>query len=465
MRDAAYARFGGNPDGNHGVYPSQPEHGGVHAVARVCRPIVVTCWRVYIYEPIIRCAAGLVRPRISARVSRMPTRRTVATSAAALVVAATLGAAVYGRIQSAAAAPGDEPEKASQPLVQTSASTGFATDVAIPVQGIPATRGELVMSVNAAGQAEAWQKTVLVAQVNGRITSLPVREGDAVGRGQAVVGLDGAEYALAVEEARAALADAENKLREATLFDDRITDPAVRQERAVAARVRAGVEAAEVRLRRAQLDLSRTRTGAPIAGRVASLKAVPGAWVRQGDEMMTIVDLDPIRVEVQVLESEIAHLTPGRTANVSFAAFPGEAFTGRIQTINPIVESGTRTARVTVLVNNPGGRILPGMYARVSLEARRYADRLLVPRSAILERDRRAMLFVYEPGSRDGLAKWRYVTTGLQNEHVVEIVTEGVETDSVQPGEVVLTEGHYTLIHDARVRLVDDAEEAGGRPQ
>ncbi|HEY0020328.1 MAG TPA: efflux RND transporter periplasmic adaptor subunit [Longimicrobium sp.] len=396
----------------------------------------------------------------------MPTRRTLTTSALAAVVAVATGAAVYGRIQSADAASGEDTGKgAAAPLVQTSAATGFATDVAIPVQGVAATRGELVMSVSAAGQAEAWQKTVLVAQVNGRVVSLPVREGDGVRNGQTVAGLDGAEYSLAVEEAQAALADAQNKLREATLFDDRIEDAAVRRERAAAASIRSGVEAADVRLRRARLDLSRTRMGSPITGRVASLKAVPGQWVRTGDELMTIVDLDPIRVEVQVLESEIAHLAPGRTANVSFAAFPGEPFTGRIQTINPIVESGTRTARVTVLVDNPGGRILPGMYARVSLEARRYADRVLVPRSAILERDRRAMLFVYEPGSADGLAKWRYVTTGLQNGSMVEIVSQGVETDSVKPGEVVLTEGHYTLIHDARVRLVDDAKKEGGRPQ
>lgn len=395
----------------------------------------------------------------------MPTRRTLTTSAAAAVAIAALGVAVYGRIQSADAASGEEARDIVRPLVQTSASGTFNTDVAIPVQGTPAVLGELVMSVSAAGQAEAWQKTVLVAQVNGRIVSLPVREGDGVGNGQAVVGLDGAEYALAVEEAQAALADAQNKMREATLFDDRIEDAAVRQERAAAARIRSGVEAAEVRLRRARLDLSRTRMASPFAGRVATLKVVPGQWVRTGDELMTVVDLDPIRVEVQVLESEIAHLSPGRTANVSFAAFPGEAFTGRVQTINPIVESGTRTARVTVLVNNPGGRILPGMYARVSLQAQRYADRVMVPRSAILERDRRTMLFVYEPGGSDGVAKWRYVTTGLQNDSMVEILSEGVETDSVKPGEVVLTEGHYTLIHDARVRLVDDAKIEGGRPQ
>jgi membrane fusion protein (multidrug efflux system) len=177
-----------------------------------------------------------------------------------------------------------------------------------------------------------------------------------------------------------------------------------------------------------------------------------------------VVSLDPIRVQVQVLESEVAHLAPGRTAEVTFAAFPGERFAGRVQSINPIVESGTRTARVTVLVANPDGRVLPGMYARVSLEAQRYADRVMVPRSAILERDRRTMLFVYEPGESDGLAKWRYVTTGLQNQTQVEILTEGVDTDSVSAGEIVLTDGHYTLIHDARVRLVEDAAREGGRP-
>jgi membrane fusion protein, multidrug efflux system len=393
----------------------------------------------------------------------MPIRRPLVTAAAVLAVAAGTAAAIWARIDRAEAASGNEQGKASS-AVQTSASGTFATDVAIPVQGAEAVRGTLVLSVTAAGQAEAWQRAVVVAQVGGRVVHLPHREGDAVGAGGALVGLDGAEYALAVEEAEAALRDAQGKYREATLFDDRIADAEVRRDRDAAARARSGLDAAEVRVRRARLDLQRTRLGAPFAGRVASLRVVPGQWVRQGDELVTVVSLDPIRVEVQVLESEIAHLAPGRTAEVGFAAFPGERFTGRVQSINPIVESGTRTARVTVLVPNPGGRILPGMYARVSLEAQRYDDRILVPRSAILERDRRTMLFVYEPGAADGLAKWRYVTTGLQNESQVEILTDGVETDSVAAGEVVLTDGHYTLIHDARVRLVEDARREGGRP-
>ena len=135
-----------------------------------------------------------------------------------------------------------------------------------------------------------------------------------------------------------------------------------------------------------------------------------------------------------------------------------------VETINPVVEQGTRTARVTVRVPNPNGRILPGMYARVSIEAREFPDRLMVPRSAILERDRRNMLFVFEANGQNGLAKWRYVTTGLMNDSLVEIV-DNPETDTVQPGEIVLTDGHYTLIHDAVVTLVGNVRAAGGRPQ
>ena len=392
--------------------------------------------------------------------------RFVVTVAGVLLLLGVTAAAIYARIRNDAEEKGGE--KADSALtaggVTTSANGSFNTDVAIPVEGTAAVRDTLVMAVSAAGQAEAWQKAVVAAQVNGRLASLPVRESDAVGAGQTLAGIDAAEYELAVQEAEAAVRDAEAKYRELTIFDERITDPAVRRERDAVARSKSGLEAAQVRLRKAQLERSRTRLGSPFAGRVATLKVVPGQWVRAGDEMMTVVDLDPIKVEVQVLESEVGFLAPGRRANVAFAAFAGESFAGTVQTINPVVDGGTRTARVTVLVPNPGGRILPGMYARVSLEARRFPDRVLVPRTAILERDRRAMLFVYEGDDRRGLAKWRYVTTGLQNDSLVEIVPSE-ETDSVKPGEVVLTDGHYTLIHDARVRVVDNVREAGGRPQ
>lgn len=393
-----------------------------------------------------------------------PFGRRIAIGAVALALAIAASAGIYGRIRASQTGEDPDGETLGGPRPTTSATGRFSTDVAIPVKGVAAVREALVVSVGAAGQAEGWKKTVVVAQVAGRVSTLPVRESDAVGAGGLLVGIDPAEYGLAVEEAQANLRQAQASYREATLLDNEITDARVRADRAAFARSRTGLEAAEVRLRKAQLDLSRTRISAPFGGRVATLKVVPGQWVRAGDELMTIVALDPIKVEVQVLESEVGYLAPGRTARVSFAAFP-TPFVGTVQTINPVVDGGTRTARVTVVVPNPGGRILPGMYARVQLDAQRFENRVLVPRSAILERDRRSMLFVFDGTGDAGLAKWRYVTTGLQNDSLVEIVS-GAETDSVRPGEVVLTEGHYTLIHDARVRLVQAlADSAGEAPR
>ncbi len=372
-----------------------------------------------------------------------------------VIVVAVLAAGVYWRIV------GETPaEDSASPGAVTAAGSTFSTEVAIAVEGAEVVRDTLVLSVTASGQAEAWRRARLTAEVAGRVDRLPVQESDRIAAGAVVLALDPVDRQLALEEAEVGLREAEAQYREQLLFDEDLPDD-VREEREAAARIRSGLNRAEIQLRRAQIELDRTRVRAPFPGRVASVEVVPGQRVAQGAELMTIVDLDPVKVQVQVLEGELAYLAPGGRAEIRFSAFPEETFRGTIETINPLVEQETRTARVTVLVPNPNGRILPGMYARVRLEAERIPDRILVPRSAILERDRRTMLFVVE----DGRAKWRYVTTGLENDELVEIVADP-ETGIVEPGEVVLTAGHFTLTHDASIRLVDDYRSADtGRPQ
>ena len=378
---------------------------------------------------------------------------------AGVVILGVLGAGVWWRLRPDAAAGADSTATADGP--ETSASSTFSTDVAIPVEGAEVVQGPLILSVSAAAQSAAARETRILARVNGQVERLRVRENGQVDAGQILFQVDSTEYALNVARAEAQLAQARASYREFTLFDDQIADTAVRAERDRVARAKSGYDQQLVNVRAARLELERTTVRAPFAGRVASIRVVEGQNVRAGDELLTVVDLDPIRVEAEVLESEIGFLAEGRRAAVAFAAFPGEVFNGTIETINPSVDRDTRTARVTVRLPNRSGRVLPGMYARVALEARRFEDRILVPRSAILERDRRSMLFVFE----DGLAKWRYVTTGLQNDSLVEVVANP-ETEMVRPGEIVLINGHYTLIHDARVRVVASVRgEDGGRPR
>jgi HlyD family secretion protein len=299
------------------------------------------------------------------------------------------------------------------------------------------------------------------------VQAVSVRENDRVDQGELLLQVDTLELALSVAEARAALADAEAQFQALVLFDDQVQDSVVRARRREVARSSSGLNAAEVRLRQAELQLARASVRAPFTGRIADLEVDRGTQVTPGTAMMTVVELDPIRVEVQVLEAELGYLEEGRGASVTFAAFPGEVFTGQIQTINPVVDPEQRTGRVTVLLPNPRGRIKPGMYAEVSLDAESFPDRVLVPRSAILERGegrRRTMLFVYEEEGNDrGRAKWRYVTTGRESEELVEIVIPSEEGE-VEPGEVVLVDGHHYLAHDTPVRLVESVVAAGGRP-
>jgi RND family efflux transporter MFP subunit len=322
-----------------------------------------------------------------------------------------------------------------------------------PVYGAVVVKDTLVISVNATGQAAAWQQIPLSVELAGRIAQLPLKENDPVSAGSVLLTLDTTEFAFNLASANTRLKQAQANYKAEILTDYRITDPALRASRDTAARMKSGLADAEIQLQRAEMDFQRVRLRAPFSGRVANIKAVPGQRVSPGAEVMTIIDIDPIKVEVQVLESQIGFLARGRKAQITFAAFPDEVFNGRIETTNPMVDQTTRMARVTVTIPNPRGRILPGMYARVKLDATRLADRILVPRTAILQRGR-DLVMVYRPEGDHGVAEWRYVTVGQGNDDFVEIV-ENPDTKMVAPGEIVLTNGHYTIAHDAPVKLVN----------
>lgn len=392
-------------------------------------------------------------------------RRRIITTLVIILVLSLSGAGVYWRINGAnAGETGTTSQTPRGDLPEVSAGETFSTDLALAVEGAEVVLDTLVIAVSAEGEAASFRQTVLRSQVAGQVRAVRVSENQAVGASALLIEIDPTEYRLQLEEAQARHRQAEQSYREMTLGDDQIEDARVRAERDSAARARSGLEAARVAVTRAELNLERTRVIAPFAGRIADVKVVAGQHVGMGDELVTVQVMDPIKVEAQVLEGEIGFLSPGRTARVTFAAFPGEVFEGRIESINPVVNE-RRMARVSVSVRNPDGRILPGMYARVSLSARRFPDRILVPRSAILERDRRTMLFVYEESGSAGRAKWRYVNTGLMNDTLVEIVEEGPEQDMVRPGEIVLVGGHRSLTHDAVVRLVQNVTAEGGRPR
>ena len=388
-------------------------------------------------------------------------RRTLSIVSAVVILSGALGG-IYMRLRALQAE--DEPDAAEttdedQPEVESAQS--FGTEIAIPVSAAAVLRDTFIINVSAAGQAQAFARTLLAAEVEGPVTEVLVTEGQYVRRGQVLARIDPERYAFELEKTRASLETAEAQFAEFTLFDDEIEDAELRAERRRMARAKSGLTSAEVAVREAELNVERATVRAPFAGALANMAIVPGQRVQQRDSIAEVVDISRVKIEVQALETEVPFLEKGRDASVMLSAFPDRVLAGQVASINPVVDPRTRTARVTVVLANPDGSVKPGMYARVRIAARLYANRTMVPRSALLERDNRTLVFVFEPdaeGTAQGTAKWTYVTTGLENEDYFEII-EGEGTTMLKPGQVVLTEGHYTLIHDAHIRVTtDDAE-------
>jgi HlyD family secretion protein len=371
---------------------------------------------------------------------------------------------------------------------------------AVSVTGYPVHRGQLIQRITANGVAEAERLLRVAAEVQGKIAEIAVREGQWVEAGDLLVRVDDIELQLQRDRAEEALitklmqfasnqlvvpgtegltvARADGNDESARAFLERvISEEAYRTiiaqpdlEGRLSAMTRedlygalAELTAQRVALEEAELNLQRARVVAPFSGQVAGIDATSGpnskTWpvvsqrVNAGNELMILVDPTPLRVRVEVIESEISYVREGRRAEVAFPAYPGEIFNATIESIAPIVDATRKTLSVTVRLPNTDRRLKPGLFADVILDTEIYEDRLLVPVDALLIRDNREVVFV----ARNGKAQWEYIDKGLENDDWVEIVG-----GNVQEGEIVITSGHFTLGHDAAVNVVDTPDAPGG---
>ena len=277
-------------------------------------------------------------------------------------------------------------------------------------------------------------------------------------RGQPVIEFDPRPFDLGLAEAEVALKQAQQQYEDLYRPDSAATGQMPSQTRLDAFVIRSGLAGARVRLDRAKLARERAVIVAPFDGVVDRVQTVAGDRVNAGQDVGTLVDLQNLRIEAAVLEHDLPLIRIGGEAVITSAALPGQALTGRVQAVLPMVDSTTRAGRAFVRLAGTGA-LRPGMYADVRLEAQRLQNRRLVPSRAIIERDGRPLVFVV----RDGRAQWTYVTPGRSNGRETEVLPDSTTGQiPLNPGDQVIIEGHLTLTHDAPVRVVAARERAPG---
>ena len=324
--------------------------------------------------------------------------------------------------------------------------------VALPVVGALVRRGDLVLSVRATGAVRAERQVTLRAETQGTVSEVLVRPGERVGAGDVLVRLDPRPFDLAVREAEAALDEARTRVQDALMLigDDPRDSTEVAQRRREGARTRSGIAGTEARVDRARLDRERATITAPFGGVVDRVGVVAAQRVGPGEEIARIVDLGSLTIEASVLEHDLPYVRTGGQAMVVPSASPDTRYRGTIEAVLPVVDTATRAGRVLVRVRTADGRLRPGMYADVQLEAARLVGRVLVPAGAVIERDGRTLVF----RARAGRADWVYVPVGRTNGTETEILADSVSGRAlVAPGDTVLVGGHLTLTHDAPIRV------------
>lgn len=328
------------------------------------------------------------------------------------------------------------------------------TALALPVVGEEVVKGDLVLTVTAQGQLRTDAAASLKAEASGLVEQLLVRPGQRVSRGQALMRFDPRPFDLAVAEAQAAVKSAEVSYMVEIGPDSISTGKAPTQARRDYAISRSGLDGARVRYEKARLDRERAVVTAPFDGIVERVGVSVGERVSAGQEIAVVVDMSNLRMEANVLEHDLPLLRVGGEAYVTVPAAPDKPVRGTIAAVLPLVDSTTRAGRAIIKIRGDGV-LRPGMYASARLEATRLPNRIIVPARAIIERESRPLVFVV----RDGIAEWVYVQQGRTNGRETEILPDSASGEiPLKAGDIVLTEGHLTLTHQAPVRLTAKRE-------
>lgn len=175
---------------------------------------------------------------------------------------------------------------------------------------------------------------------------------------------------------------------------------------------------------------------APASGIVVEKHAQAGARIMPGIPLYHIADLSSVWVEAEVFEKDLSLVQEGQAASVSLEAYPGEVFTGRVTYVYPTVSLEARTGRVRLEIPNPGGRLKPGMFANVRLDAPPTAIAVTVPRAAVLNTGERSVVFVR---TESGALVPRDVQPGLGSGDRVQIL------DGLAAGETIVSSAAFLI--------------------
>jgi HlyD family secretion protein len=313
-------------------------------------------------------------------------------------------------------------------------------------------RGRVVAAVYATGRVDTDRRATVRARLTSPLSEMLVGPGQSVVAGEVVARQDVASVALGVaraqgelESARAALAEASDA---AVRAGQLVREQLLSEDAWVRARERSRELGAQVATRESALALAREQAAwaelrAPQGGVVSALAHRAGDALREGDDVLTIVDLQPAYVRVAVDERDVGRIVLGQDVRLVFDAYPERRLDGKVWRILPTVDRLTKSADVLVQLPAERPPLQLDLTATVNIITGVIADAVVVPREALSGAGTQRQVLLVDGSSR---AIARPVKVGVCDPKLCEVL------EGLAQGERVISPVPATLKPGARVR-------------
>lgn len=314
-------------------------------------------------------------------------------------------------------------------------------DRAVSVETTVVAPGELESSVKAVGTLIAEASATLRAEVPGQIIGVHFREGQPLQKGAKLYSLEATVLEAEVNEARANASRSEAALKRSQDLHAKELISGTDYDTA-----RANYDVDVARLRSSQARLSKTVIRAPFDGFVGLRRINIGDYATIGQELVDVVQLNPLRVDFSVPETLLPKVRRGLPITVTVDAYPDDVFDGSITAVAPRSDVRGHSLEVRASLPNDELKLRPGLFVRVTVSLGVKQDAIVIPEQAIWPIGQEKTVYVVV----DGQAQQRVVTLGERLPGAVEI-TAGLEA-----GEIIVTAGQMKLYDGATVRSSGD---------
>lgn len=193
---------------------------------------------------------------------------------------------------------------------------------------------------------------------------------------------------------------------------------------------------------------------APFDGKLGVSQVNPGQFLNGGDAVVTLQQLDPIYVDFFLPQQELAKIQLGQNLNLKIDTYPTLTFSGKITTINPLVDPDTRNVQVEATISNPEDKLLPGMFGQVNLDIDKPEAFLTLPQTAISYNPYGDMVYIVNQSDKKDdkgkpilTAKQTFVKLGNTRGDQIAILS------GIKEGDIVVTSGQLKLKNGSPVTI------------